>query len=859
MGSEMVAEAMGEGAVNTKEVCKVQGKFNLPAILKEGDINIGGLFPIHNAMVQPDLTFKRNPHSQKGEGFNFRVFRWVQTMVFTIEQINRDPHLLPNITLGYRIYDSCSTPLQALRAAAIMVNGQEGNVTITGCTPSMPVVIGEARSTLSIAISRFLGLFSIPVISYFSTCVCLSDKQEFPTFLRTVPSDFFQVKALVQLVKHFGWTWIGSIASNDDYGQYGLQVFNEEVTKLGACIAFTEFIPKVNYQAKVTQIVETIKMSKAKVILLLSAEHEVSILMQEVMYQNVLDKQWIASEGWVTSALISTRENLKILSGTIGFAIQRAEIPQLKEFLHNIHPSQVNENPFVTEFWGTLFNCSTKIADEKTGARLAPCSGEEDLANSPNIYSDVTQLRVSYNVYKAVYAIAHSLHNMMICQHDRGPFINNTCPNISSIEPWQLLHYLKNVNFIDNFGEEINFDENGDPVPSYDLLNWQKGVDGSVSYVRVGQFNGKTELGPKLTIYEDKIVWNSVHSKVPESVCSESCPPGTRKAILPGKPHCCFDCVPCADGKISNQTDSIECMICPPDFWSNVQKDFCLPKEVEYLSFMDRMGIVLLTVALIGTGLTFAITAVFARYRNTPIVKANNSELSFLILFSLALCFLCSITFIGQPTMWSCKLRHVAFGIIFAFCISCILGKTIVVLMAFRANLPGNNVMRWFGPRQQRAIIIATTFIQIIISTVWMIIAPPLPVKNGKYLNSRIILECDVGSLVAFALVLSYIGLLSCICFVLAFLARNLPDSFNEAKYITFSMLIFFAVWISFIPAYISTAGKYTIAVEIFAILSSNLGLLLCLFAPKCYIILLKPEKNSKKNLMNRFTNEKKY
>nr|XP_014353601.1 PREDICTED: extracellular calcium-sensing receptor-like [Latimeria chalumnae] len=682
-------------------------------------------------MVEPDLSFEGNPHSQKGDGFNFRAFRWVQTMVFTIEQINRDPHLLPNITLGYKIYDSCSTPLQALRAAVIMVNGQEGNVTITGCTPSMPVVTGETGSTQSIAISRFLGLFSIPVVSYFSTCACLSDKREYPMFLRTVPSDLYQVKALVQLVRHFGWSWIGSIASDDDYGQYGIQFFNEEVTKLGACIAFTEFIPKVNYQAKVTQIVETIKMSKAKVILLFSVEHDVNILMQEVMYQNVLDKQWIASEAWVTSALISTRENLKILSGTIGFAIQRAEIPQLKEFLHNIHPSQVNENPFVTEFWGTLFN--------------------------------------------------------------------------------------------------------------------------------FGQFNGKTELGPKLTIYEDKIVWNSVHSKVPESVCSESCPPGTRKAILPAKPLCCFDCVPCADGEISNQTDSIECMICPPDFWSNVQKDFCLPKEVEYLSFMDSMGIVLLTVALLGTCLTFAITAVFARYRNTPIVKANNSKLSFLILFSLALCFLCSITFIGQPTMWSCKLRHVAFGIIFAFCISCILGKTIVVLMAFRANLPGNNVMRWFGPRQQRAIIIATTFIQIIISTVWMIIAPPLPVKNGKYLNSRIILECDVGSLVAFALVLSYIGLLSCICFVLAFLARNLPDSFNEAKYITFSMLIFFAVWISFIPAYISTAGKYTIAVEIFAILSSNFGLLLCLFAPKCYIILLKPEKNSKKSLMNRFTNEKKY
>lgn len=291
--------------------------------------------------------------------------------------------------------------------------------------------------------------------------------------------------------------------------------------------------------------------------------------------------------------------------------------------------------------------------------------------------------------------------------------------------------------------------------------------------------------------------------------------------------------------------DVDQCVKCADNHFANREKNHCLQKAVNFLAHEDPLGMILISIALCFSALTVVVLGVFLKHKDTPIVKANNRSLSYILLITLTICFLCSLLFIGHPNTITCILQQTTFGGAFTVVLATVLAKAITVVIAFRVTFPGR-VIRWLiTSRAPNFIIPICSLIQLVLCGIWLATSPPYIEEDAHAEYGQIIIVCNKGSAVAFHCVLGYLCSLALGSYIMAFLSRDLPDTFNEAKFLSFSMLVFFCVWVTFLPVYHSTKGKVTVAMEVFSILASSAAILGFVFAPKCYIILIKPEKNS--------------
>ncbi|XP_069816181.1 extracellular calcium-sensing receptor-like [Dendropsophus ebraccatus] len=835
--------------------CRLTGSDITPAMSLDGNIIIGAVMNVHMDRIYPNIDYKEKPGPAICTSLMSNPYQRTQAVHFAVEEINKTPDFLPNVTLGFQLYDSCEVFQRTVSGILQLLSGHGQPVPNYQCNQDtrFAALIGHSTSTDSIALAHILGLYRYPQISHFSTSSLLSNRIQFRSFFRTVPSDAFQSRGLAQLVLHFGWTWIGLLALDDDYGQQGIQQVKRDIIKAGACVAFMENIISNQEDQNAPHIARVIKDSTATVVVIFSPDVNIGFVLDEMLRQNVTGKVLIASEAWSTSSFFSEKKYSKLLLGTIGFALHSGIINGFGDFLNKINPSMVVGKQYIKIFWEQVFDC--KFQDQTSIKNLSnsfikECTGLESLESIHNSFNDVSSLRVTYNLYLAVHAVAKALKDLGKCKKGDGPFTSGTCADIENFKPWQLLYYMKKLHLNMSDGRPLFFDENGDPPAMYDIVKWQLSPEGKLKQVKVGSYDTSITSGDFFAINTSHIQWGIGHHGVPVSVCSPSCPPGFRKAAKEGQPLCCVQCIQCSSGEISNQTDSLQCTKCPWDMWPNPTQDQCVPKTQEFLSHKDPLGVTLMATGISSSLIPVVIFGLFIHYKTTPIVRANNYSLSCLLLVSLSLCFLCSLVFIGYPQYEMCLLRQVTFGIVFALCVSCILAKTIMVVIAFKATRPGSQLRHWTRPRVSYLIVISCIFIQTFLCIMWLTFSPPFLEVKSESNSGVLIIQCNEGSPLAFWSMLGYLGLLASISFIVAFLARRLPDSFNEAKFITFSMLAFLSVWMSYIPASLSSRGKYMVAMEIFAIQSSTWGLVICMFLPKCFIIIFRPDMNSREKLM---------
>ncbi|XP_060110806.1 vomeronasal type-2 receptor 26-like [Heteronotia binoei] len=787
---------------------------------------------------------------------------------FTVKELNENLQLLPNVTLGFHIRDTYLNERETYHATIQLLSTKNRFIPNYKCDlqNNLIAVVGGAEAKTSLYIGNVLSIYNIPQLTYSSTSLMNETLSGLSTY-RMVPNEAQQYKGILQLILHFRWTWIGFITEDDERGERFQHAMVPLFYQNGICVAFvselrqnsmiSSFISMMEYALKHYDIVmqskadtvvlfgDTVTVSFIRWVIRLSEDRFTTAKTKGKVYITTIQMDF-------TSYYYQRDWGSMILHGAISFTVHTNEPPGFHQFLQSRKHLRTKGDDFIRDFWKQAFLCEFSESQVKKDFDKN-CTGEEKLESLPGDAFEMSMTGTSYTIYNAVYAVAHALHDLYSSPYGYRRMLKRKKYSLFHQLLWQLHHYLKSISFNNSAGETISFDASGEVTTGYDIINWLAFPNGSFFKVKIGEINPEAPPDQMLTINEERITWNSWFNKTqPLSVCSESCHPGSRKQMKEGEPFCCYDCKPCPKGKISNQRDMDDCTQCGQDHYPNVGQNQCIPKYITFLSYEEPLGITLVTIVFSFSFITLFVLGIFIKHHSTPIVKANNRNLTYTLLICFLLCFLCALLFIGQPQLVSCLLQQVIFVMVFSVAISCVLAKTLTVVLAFLSIQPGSSLRKWVGKGVGNSIVISCSFFQAVLCFVWLATSPPFPDADVQTETEAVVLECNVGSVTMFYCVLGYMGFLAIVSFVVAFLARKLPDSFNEAKFITFSLLVFCSVWISFVSTYLSTKGKFMVAVEIFSILASSAALLGCIFAPKCYIILLRPELNNREKMRDK-------
>ncbi|KAG8568640.1 hypothetical protein GDO81_014087 [Engystomops pustulosus] len=486
-----------------------------------GDYIIGGLFNVHEGYVSANSIPLIDTCERAT--FNTHGYHLLQALRLAIEEINNSSSLLPNITLGYELYDTCSASANIYGTLKIISQCSASNITIqnnfTDYRTKAIAVVGPAKSSSSFVTSSILSMFLVPEISYGASHKYLSDKQIYPSFLRTIPSDSLQVKLMLQLLQRFNWTWIAIVGSDDAYGSQGLQDLYTLATGHGICVPYHGLIPYTLNRSDIKKMVAGIQNSRVKVIVVFALASYVNIFFEEVVDANITGCVWIGSEDWSADVQIAQIPNLHSIGSILGVSISEIQFPELLDF----------EISYVNSFKGkdTRYGCN-QICQECRAFTLQDMS-------TPSPFS----MSFAFNVYSAVYTIAYGLHELLHCKS--GQCVKDIA------YPWQLLEKVKKVNFT-LYNQSVSFDSNGDPSTGYGIGMWSWNEDSPIFRI-IGSYNKMTGI----LQLNGTLKWHTKDNSVPESFCSKPCDNGERR-VQTGFYTCCFNCFSCPEMTFLNKS-----------------------------------------------------------------------------------------------------------------------------------------------------------------------------------------------------------------------------------------------------------------------------------------------------------------
>ncbi|XP_053172962.1 taste receptor type 1 member 1-like [Scomber japonicus] len=769
----------------------------------EGDYLIGGLFNVHQ-VSGPIYHYRPEAIDCSSQPFILSSYRKFQLMRFTVEEINNSTKLLPNVSLGYEIFDHCSETqnfpgiLNLISVNGLIQHSHENLSKVIS-------VVGPFTSTESLTIAPLFIVDLIPMISYGAGVSALSEKLKFPSILRTVLPNKDIVEIIVNILQHFKWHWVAFLHVDNDYGKDALELFKKRIWDTEVCLAYTTGLnDDTNYALTFKQI----EAQRVHVIIVFAPEWSAETLIESAIELNVTNKVWIADDAWSSNKKLPKNKGIKNIGTVLGVSEPIMTIPGFRDFMFSSKNQTQCENAEQERFCNQICDCSS----------LNP----EDLIAADPAFS--------FPVYSAVYAIAHALHNVLQCGA-------GGCNDSITVYPYMVLAELKKSNF-PLLHENIQFDKNGDPkFGFYSIIYWNHSGD--------AEEIGFTKFYPSFDFFinTSKIQWFT--KGVPTSLCSPDCRVGYAKT-LNGIYKCCFTCEICPRGTYINSTeDPYNCFKCKETEWSTPGSTSCHLRVVEYVPFTDQGAILVMIGGCILVGLALATSVLFAINYNTPVVRSAGGPMCFLILGCISLCNVSVFFFFGKPTIPFCILRFLPFFLFYAVCLACFVVRSFQIVCIFKMAAKFPKLHSWWMNNHGQWLVITVVFItQAFFLLIGYSTAPPKPYNDTFWYPDKIILGCDIN-LFAFIPPVVFLAFLSALCFIYSYMGKDLPKNYNEAKAITFCLLLVMLTWIIFTTESVLYHGKYIHTLNALAVLSSLYSFMLWYFLPKCYIIIFQPQRNT--------------
>ncbi|XP_038163478.1 metabotropic glutamate receptor 8-like, partial [Cyprinodon tularosa] len=768
------------------------------SIRLDGDIILGGLFPVHA---------RGERGAPCGELKKEKGIHRLEAMLFAIDLINKDQDLLPNVTLGARILDTCSRDTYALEQSLTFVQAlierdssdvrcANGESAIFAKPDKVVGIIGASSSSVSIMVANILRLFKIPQISYASTAPELSDNTRYDFFSRVVPPDSYQAQAMLDIVTAIGWNYVSTLASEGNYGESGVEAFVQISRESGGvCIAQSLKIPREPRPGEFDKIVlRLLETPNARAVIMFANEDDIRRILDAANRNNLTGHfLWVGSDSWGSKISPVVRQE-QVAKGAITILPKRTSVEAFDRYFKSRSLSNNRRNIWFAEFWEENFACKLGMHGKRLGSPKK-CTGLEKVGRD-SIYEQEGKVQF---VMDAVYAMAHALHHM---HHELCAGRPGLCPRMANIDGKELLAQIHGVNFNGSAGTPVTFNENGDAPGRYDIFQYQINNMSAAEYKVIGHWTNQLHLNM------DALQWLTDDSFIPASVCSFPCRTGERKKVVKGV-LCCWHCEACEG--YHYQATEFTCELCSYEMRPNQNRTGCQPIPIIKLEWHSPWALVPVFIAVLGIIATTFVIVTFIRYNDTPIVRASGREMSYVLLTGIFLCYVVTFPMIAAPDLAVCSLRRIFLGLGMCFSNAALLTKTNRIHRIFEQGKKAVTAPRFISPASQLIITSSLISLQLLGVLVWFAADPPHTfVDYGEQRtldpgNARGVLKCDISDL-SLICSLGYSILLMVTCTVYAIKTRSVPETFNEAKPIGFTMYTTCIIWLAFIPIFFGTA-----------------------------------------------------